>query len=29
VAPLDNLEDCMHQMARGGEVMKILVNCGE
>jgi len=29
VAPLDALEDCMHQMARGGEVMKILVSCAE
>jgi 2-desacetyl-2-hydroxyethyl bacteriochlorophyllide A dehydrogenase len=29
VSPLDGLEDCMHQMARGGEVMKILVNCAE
>jgi 2-desacetyl-2-hydroxyethyl bacteriochlorophyllide A dehydrogenase len=29
VAPLEGLEDCMHQMARGGEVMKILVKCAE
>jgi (R,R)-butanediol dehydrogenase/meso-butanediol dehydrogenase/diacetyl reductase len=29
VVPLDCLEDCMHQMERGGEVMKILVKCAE
>jgi (R,R)-butanediol dehydrogenase/meso-butanediol dehydrogenase/diacetyl reductase len=29
VAPLDDLEECMHQLAHGGEVMKILVNCAE
>lgn len=29
VAPLEGIEDCMHQMARGGEVMKILVKCAE
>ncbi len=29
VAPLDSLEDCMRQMAGGGEVMKILVKCAE
>jgi (R,R)-butanediol dehydrogenase / meso-butanediol dehydrogenase / diacetyl reductase len=29
VVPLDSLEDCMHQMEGGGEVMKILVKCSE
>jgi len=29
VTPLDGLEDSMHRMERGGEVMKILVKCAE
>jgi (R,R)-butanediol dehydrogenase/meso-butanediol dehydrogenase/diacetyl reductase len=29
VEPLDRLEDAMRQLERGGEVMKILVSCGE
>ena len=29
VSPLDSLEDCMRQMERGGEVMKILVKCAD
>ena len=29
VAPLEGLEDCMHQMEKGGEVMKLLVRCAD
>jgi Zn-dependent alcohol dehydrogenase len=29
VLPLDRLEDGLRQMETGGEVMKILVSCGE
>lgn len=29
VVPLDQLADGLRQMERGGEVMKILVSCGE